>query len=428
MNVANIMPDLALIANERCGSWYIDRTKRKAYSAYFKSTDGHMHIWDFNVRRNNLHLIPILMQHNGCLIVDSTRKGKRIPDALSKTIPIWCCTVNRAVAQYAGKDWDVELHTLPSAVSRSEHAQIEARIDGFVDRLLTSGVDMEKLKSQLVKPLRPIWFTPQSYDALLESPPDFQDALFCPVVCLSASEAVETGYQLRPGYMYVQGSADDEEAWAFGLTHLAFWKHRHDILTSSSECEGNVKALVSFLKDNANRHNDDNEDDDTTKHYAFIKSTPLAIGDAYSGKPPRCWDIFDYVINCCQDEYELNRQHAHYLHLPIPDGKKGQVIFGSSIQKAINFVNGPIAENKKILVYCAAGKDYSVGILLSILLQFYTLEFELNTTNKPRVDKKMVQHQLVQIISNWEKAAPSRVTLKRINTHFMSHSSHDNAK
>lgn len=366
-----------------------------------------MHIWDFNIRRNNLHLIPILMRHNGCLIVDSTRKGKRIPDALSKTIPIWCCTVNRAVATYAGytadDGWDLDLHTLPSAVSRSEHAQIEARIDGFVDKLLTSGVDMKQLVSQLKKPLRPIWFTPQSYDALMESPPDFQDASFCPVVCLSASEAVKSGYQLRPGYLYVQGSADDEEAWALGLTHSAFWKHRHDILTSSSECERNVKSLVARLKDSSVQNDDD--DDDGTRHYAFIKSTPLAIGDDRSGKPPHCWDTFDYVINCSQDEYELNRGHKHYLHLPIPDGKKGQIIFGACIQKAIDFVRDPIIENKKILVYCATGngykhfmctdctrthaieslgKDHSVGILLSILIHYYTLEFELNTAERPR--------------------------------------------
>lgn len=176
-----------------------------------------MHIWDFNIRRNNLHLLPILMSHKGCVIVDSTRKGKRIPDALSKTIPIWCCVINRAIAKYRGlTDWDLQFHSLPSAVSRSEHAQIEARLDGFVDKLLTSGVDMALVSQQLEKPLRPIWYTPQSYDALIESPPpDFSDAPFCPVVCLSASEAVETGYQSRPGYLYVQGSADDQEAWAF---------------------------------------------------------------------------------------------------------------------------------------------------------------------------------------------------------------------
>lgn len=174
-----------------------------------------MHIWDFNMRRNNLHLLPILLEHGGCMIVDSTRKGKRIPDALSKTIPIWCCTVNRAVALYRkDKDWDIKLHTLPSAVSRSEHTQIESKIDDFVNKLLTSGIDMKTVSDQLLKPLRPIWFTPQSYDAVIESPPDFLDAPFCPVVCLSASEAVETGCQSRPGYLYVQGSGDDQEAWA----------------------------------------------------------------------------------------------------------------------------------------------------------------------------------------------------------------------
>src|SRR5690554_6419149 len=36
-----------------------------------------------------------------CIIVDSTRKGKRVPDALSKTIPIWCATINNAVQKRA---------------------------------------------------------------------------------------------------------------------------------------------------------------------------------------------------------------------------------------------------------------------------------------------------------------------------------------
>lgn len=184
-----------------------------------------MHIWDFNIRRNNLHLLPIIAEHKGCVIVDSTRKGKRIPDALSKTIPIWCCTVNRAVAKYRKQqgDWDTQLHTLPSAVSRSEHTQIEARIDMFVERLLESGVDMEAVSKHVVKPLRCIWYTPQSYYSVMESPPDFEDAPFYPVVCLSASEAVETGCQSRPGYLYVQGSGDDQEAWAMVSSAFFFY-------------------------------------------------------------------------------------------------------------------------------------------------------------------------------------------------------------
>src|SRR5271155_181541 len=31
------------------------------------------------------------------ILVDSTRRGKRMPDALSKTVPIWCTVLNRSV-------------------------------------------------------------------------------------------------------------------------------------------------------------------------------------------------------------------------------------------------------------------------------------------------------------------------------------------
>lgn len=65
-----------LIANERCGSWYIDPVK-KGGSAYFKSTDGHTGVWKFSSRRLNLHLLEIIGKNDGCIIVDSTRRGKR---------------------------------------------------------------------------------------------------------------------------------------------------------------------------------------------------------------------------------------------------------------------------------------------------------------------------------------------------------------
>ena len=53
-----------LIANERCGSWYID-PETKAGSAYFKSTDGHIGVWKFSSRRLNLHLLEIIGKHDG---------------------------------------------------------------------------------------------------------------------------------------------------------------------------------------------------------------------------------------------------------------------------------------------------------------------------------------------------------------------------
>lgn len=140
--------------------------------------------------------LSILYPQNRCIIVDSTRKGKRVPDALSKTIPIWCATINNAVRKralldqqqrnqeqqndqepqqgedqgsitlvsnaddslkdtdtsYAGdavetassllvpaldsNNWDTRYHSLPSLISRSEHAQIAEKIDGFAEKLM----------------------------------------------------------------------------------------------------------------------------------------------------------------------------------------------------------------------------------------------------------------------------------------------------
>jgi tRNA A64-2'-O-ribosylphosphate transferase len=123
---------LPLVANERCGSWYIPPEK-KTDSVYFKSTDGHMSQWGFSLRRLNLQLLDVVQKHGGAVIVDSTRRGKSMPDALSKTIPIWCCVMNRAIF---GAEGEHAMYTPPQAVSSSEHAQISNRIDGFVQQFL----------------------------------------------------------------------------------------------------------------------------------------------------------------------------------------------------------------------------------------------------------------------------------------------------
>lgn len=71
------------------------------------------------------------------IIVDSTRRGKRFPDALSKTIPIWCSVINRALAleHNLPPSFERDLHTSDSVVSRSEHSQIEHKLDGLVQKL-----------------------------------------------------------------------------------------------------------------------------------------------------------------------------------------------------------------------------------------------------------------------------------------------------
>jgi hypothetical protein len=78
------------------------------------------------------------------ILVDSTRAGKRIPDALSKTVSIWCAVLNRASfrasPQLASSEWDTSLYTPPGVVSIQEHAQIESRLDQWAESLVASAV------------------------------------------------------------------------------------------------------------------------------------------------------------------------------------------------------------------------------------------------------------------------------------------------
>jgi tRNA A64-2'-O-ribosylphosphate transferase len=76
------------------------------------------------------------------ILVDSTRAGKRTPDALSKTVPIWCAVMNRAIAKKfpsgVPSEWETSLFTPPASVSRQEHHQIEKRIDEWAEDLVVN--------------------------------------------------------------------------------------------------------------------------------------------------------------------------------------------------------------------------------------------------------------------------------------------------
>lgn len=58
-------PQIPLLPNLRCGAWYTAPNIAANTPAYFKSTDGHFSNWSFNLRRANLHLLPLVIQHNG---------------------------------------------------------------------------------------------------------------------------------------------------------------------------------------------------------------------------------------------------------------------------------------------------------------------------------------------------------------------------
>lgn len=76
------------------------------------------------------------------------------------------------------------------------------------------------------------------------------------------------------------------------------------------------------------------------------------------GEPPLCWDHFDIVVNCTDQDIPENNHEKYrgrYLHLKIPSGKKGQHILFEYIPTAIDFCKEPILSGKSVLVHCTEG-------------------------------------------------------------------------
>lgn len=261
-----------LVANERCGLWYID-PRQLNHTAYFKSTDGHTGEWKFSMRRLNFHLLPLLCEFNGLVLVDSTRKGKLMPDALLKTLPIWCavlncimfedddlmgnedstkglfkdgdtCDASCDVSGTSGRSSDSDatsteatsadtesntlrlkrlrklkennwLVTPTEMVSRSEHASIMNTIPTHARELKLLGLISKNTLIQRLgrkAPILPLWVYPN----LRSQSPGFCAEAFT-ICCLT------TSYKMSPGsvvpnwnfsFPYVQGAGDDHELWA----------------------------------------------------------------------------------------------------------------------------------------------------------------------------------------------------------------------
>ena len=204
---------LPVVANARAGCWYA-HTK---HVARFKSTDGHRGQWALSLRRLNLDFLRIVLSNDGALLVDATRRGRSLPDALSKTVPIWCFCVNRA-AGFA----EEELR-LPPCVADEEATAIKARLDSCVALLRQHAPDL-----RLAKPLRCLWVVNGDDTSTIALPEDVT-----PIICVSASAPNGD----------LQGAADDEEAWAPpGFTADVFWGNPQILEGASDDA---VEAAVA---------------------------------------------------------------------------------------------------------------------------------------------------------------------------------------
>lgn len=388
-----------VMSNERCGSWYLgqelrgissgkskddDRGARRTKiqgkwrgGCYFKSTDGHWGAWGVSLRRLNLKVLDILeeqlrpqeadgsheeheyvgdgkvhglqkienkgLKRTGVIIVDSTRRGKAFPDALSKTVPIWCAVINRIcfgrsvrpssaglgnqhseIADDKDIPWWYKLQYPRGVISGEEATRIELRLSDCVRSV--KGLEID-IKTKISRPLRCFWImqdsdggrrvmnddedeildygfdgndennTDDDYDNCRahDKDPTDQHAKtnhhqpYHSVILLSSSRRVLGAEISERGY--VQGAGDDAESWSHGLTPEVFWEN-YDLLMSASE------ELALRLTENLVNQGRTAMTGKEPKEVLVQKAGNLWIGVGERLANPQDENGFDLVINC----------------------------------------------------------------------------------------------------------------------------------
>ncbi|WFD42618.1 tRNA A64-2'-O-ribosylphosphate transferase [Malassezia psittaci] len=415
----------------RCGAWYTDPDRVKAAS-YFKSTDGHMHQWSFSLKRVNLHLIDMIQAVGkelpnaltGCLIVDSTRRGKRYPDALSKTIPIWCAVLNRASAErHNTPTGDVPLCVPNDAVSDSERAQIEVRLQQWTSAFLNSDCDIPIL----TKPLTPIFVNPDKIGAL----PSNAEASHH-VVLISASSMNQRAGE--HGAQYVQGAGDDHENWALGLSPDIYWKHRSR-LTSRSLDRGQREALIHALvtEQSTSMQNCANIAEDPASNIIWIGTTRIAVASLQAAcealeNNTKLFKLMILATNSVSDNTnpENDPSNCDVMRLNIPQGKRGLNAFSQALPDVVDKVtevlqNSDQDSDRGVLLCCADHFNASGAFAVAILAasfdenRAFLASAKERSQHRSKLTKNDVHRRLQWVISASELVSPSRAYLQRVN-------------
>ena len=408
-----------IVANERCGTWYAYPYANAAPNTHFKSTDGHKNIYNFSLKRLNLKFLStacMASQNDGAVLIVDASRTKVQPDSFSRTLPIWCCVLNRLVLEFRRKrnrfgdysDWDTKLYT-PPIISDDENRIIMDILPKRVKTVLDSGVilDEEILLQTLMKPLRCFWINNDGINGdshkinhenlvtLSSTIEKMKDYYTC-IICISVSEA-DSGSKsaLRPIciengeeeinslelFRYTPGATDDHEfaSFAKGLTPDLFWKHHHELLFQKGmtieDTDQAVRKIMKEFKDG--EYNSIDTELSIVNFFDTLEGCNISIGSRKSGRPPYCWDHFDAILNVTDMEYSEMAstknipEGKYYLQLKVKEGKKDRSELEKWMAVAMMFVGIHAAGcNRRVLIHCAQGKDRSVAVAVAAVCLF----------------------------------------------------------
>ncbi|CCE81908.1 Piso0_002587 [Millerozyma farinosa CBS 7064] len=469
---------LPLVPNERCGLWYVS-PKKRCDTAYFKSTDGHHGYWNFSTRRLNLHILKHLKAHDGMVIVDSTRRGKLMPDALSKTIPIWCAVLNYVmyeseedgdIINSLGLDYNDDLsmfllsvkrnnwlRTSDEIISSSEKSQIIERIPSFALELKKVGITKEVLVKHLGGDRRPIVplfqypLKPKSNDQLFTEENTRSCPKFYSVYCLTASIKIESQFHrmvvgvrgskpsdIHVAWNYVQGSADDHESWATSFNFKLgpdFWWNN----VFNSDGQHNTQVIDSRT---GYIHNDLTDE----KLTEIINAIHHRIQDAhsgtiapvdvtrvqYEGTDTKIW--FGQIKSALATSQVLQvYPRVKFLvvlsaihSVSVPENSEVTVIHhdvpsnkkGSRMLRDVSpsiLSQLNLSPRDEIMILCDSGADISVGVVLLLLCTRFNASWTSRDVKEDRLCKELVKKHLTKL-SQIRRVNPTRSTLQSVHS------------
>lgn len=331
-----------------------------------------------------------------------------MPDALSKTVPVWCCVINRTL--FPDNPSSHTLFVPPHVVSDTEKSQMEVRLPEFVDSLRALNFNLAFLRTHLTKPLRPLWVTQE--DDVVADPVRQVAEDFYPVVCCTSSRRVAgTGVEIGEGG-YIQGAGDDTENWALGLTAPVFWENADQLLSTP---EADLPGLIQDVLAAAVPQCDALAVKQVLPH---LSVGPLAASHCLPS------DVCVITLGSKATDQNLWAKSPLQMEAGLGKSKAGSRALREALPHICEFASRylTVAENaatspvKSIAILCETGKDLSIGAALALSCWCFDSSGEIWTDSPQSFTKSGIRVRLGQIMTAMPDANPSRATLQSVNS------------
>lgn len=338
-----------------------------------------------------------------------------MPDAFSKTIPIWTTVMNRSLFPEA-----ISSHHLQAphdVLGTSEVSQIETRLDAFVASFKSLNLDLWALRDTVKVPLKVHWVT-QDETYTFEHEEEVNHLILC-----SASRRVN-GTEVSGGG-YIQGAGDDSEAWASGLTPEMYWGHR-DRLRNTPEAEW--PDLIATLGTGIPEKSQPGP-------ILINPTTNLYVRRQLDEDPSLDGNRLE--VRCHGDPVTESTRTRLVLGCDV--GKLGSRDLRQKLVQVMEFVTLHLSKDatQTLYVTCRTGIDLSVGVALAIICLSYNdsgtveciasrllrmlsvLGIYVGLQPHVKIDKAFIRPRLAWIIASKADANPSRSTLQAVNSFLM---------